>query len=245
MPLASTRAFVLGSSPFSEQDRLVHLLTLERGILRAMAPGSLKARNRFGALFELFTEGEFHYYWQENRELITISRGEIIQSHFQIVSDPRNIFYFYLAADVLLKFIPYNHRDQRLYRLLNAILSHREEGVEINLLLLYFLIWVLRIEGMMFNPRICYNCYAKDLRQAWFKKDFRGILCPQCRTDESLELLGDELQYIMWTEKNSPKESAKWRDKIDTAKMIRAFSKKIEYHGECTLKSTRYLPEFR
>jgi recombinational DNA repair protein (RecF pathway) len=74
MPIAAAQAFVLGSSPLKEQDRLIHLLTLDRGILRAMAPGSLKFKNRFGSLFELFTEGEFHYYWQENKDLITISK---------------------------------------------------------------------------------------------------------------------------------------------------------------------------
>lgn len=245
MPLASTQAFVLGSSPFSEQDQLVHLLTIDRGILRAMAPGSLKVRNRFGSLFELFTEGEFHYYWQENRELITISKGEIIHSYFKIVSEPQNIFYFYLVADVFFKFIPYNHKDKRLYRLLHSILTHGEEGVEINLLLLYFLIWVLRIEGMMFNPQMCYNCYAQNIRQGWFKKDFRGILCQRCRTTEPLGLLGEELRFIKWTERHSPKELGIWKDKIDTTKMIRSFTKKIEYHGECTLKSSQYLVEFQ
>ena len=245
MPIASTQAFVLGSSPFKEQDRLIHLLTVDKGILKAMAPGSLKFKNRFGSLFELFTEGEFHYYWQENRELVTISKGEVIHSYFNIVSDPRNIFYFYLVADVFLRFIPFNQRDNRLYRLLHTILTHRRAGVEMNLLLLYFLLWVLRIEGMMFNPGTCYNCYAKNIRQAWFKEDFRGILCQNCKTNETLMLLEEDLHFIKWTERNSPQELEKWKEKIDTSKLIRFFTRKIEYHGECSIKSSQYLAEFR
>ena len=245
MPIASTQAFVLGSSPLKEQDRLIHLLTMNRGILRAMAPGSLKIRNRFGSLFELFTEGEFHYYWQENKDLITISKGEIVHSYFNTVSDPRNIFYFYMVADVFLKFIPLDHKDNRLYRLLRSVLNHREEGIAMNLLLLYFLIWVLRIEGMMFNPRICYNCYAKDIKKAWFKSDFRGILCQNCKTNEKLALANEDLLFIKWTEKNSPKGLDEWKERVDAANLIRAFKRKIEYHGECSLKSSLYLPEFR
>jgi DNA repair protein RecO (recombination protein O) len=244
MPLAAAQAFVLGASPLSEQDRTVYLLTLERGIMRAIAPGALKVKNRFGALFELFTEGDFHYYWKENREIATISKGEIINSYFTIVSDPKNIFYFYLAADVLLHFIPYDHADKRLYRLVHSILSHCREGVEINLLTLYFLIWVLRIEGMMFKTQICYNCYSQDIKYAWFKKDFQGILCPRCHTGETIRLDPGELQMIRWTEKNSPAQLSIWKDKIDTAKLIRAFTRKIEYHGECTLKAAQYLSEF-
>ncbi|MCP5050442.1 MAG: DNA repair protein RecO [bacterium] len=245
MPLGSTRAFVLGSSAFSEQDRLIHLLTVERGILRAIAPGSMKVRNRFGSLFELFTEGEFHYYWQENRELITVSKGDIINSYFKTVSDPQNIFYFYLIADVLLHFVPVNHKEKRLYRLLHSILTQGKEGIQIDLLLLYFLVWTLRIEGMMFNPRLCYNCYDKNLQQAWFKTDFRGILCHKCKTTEHLGLDAEELNYIQWTEKHSPKEVETWKGRIDTPKLIRAFTKKIQHHGECTLKSAQYLTEFR
>jgi DNA repair protein RecO (recombination protein O) len=244
MPIASTRAFVLGSSPFSEQDRLVHLLTEDRGILKAMAPGSLKARNRFGSLFELFTEGEFHYYWQENRELITISKGEIIHSYFPVVSEPRNIFYFYMIAEVFLHFVCYDHKEQRLYRLLHAILEQREEGIAMDLLLLYFLIWVLRIEGMMFNPGTCYNCHEKNPDRAWFKKDFRGILCQKCKSTEGMVLHRGELDYIRWTETHSPKESTGWEKKIDTPKLIRSFTRKIQYHGECSIKSSQYLKEF-
>jgi DNA repair protein RecO (recombination protein O) len=244
MPIASTRAFVLGGSTIGEQDRLIHLLTADRGILRAMAPGSLKARNRFGSLFELFTEGEFHYYWQENREYITINKGEIINSYFQTVSDPANIFYFYLIADIFIKFIPYNHKDKRLYRLLHAILEQRQQGIDMDLLLLYFLVWVLRIEGMMFSARMCSNCNKANISRAWIRTDFRGILCHTCKTTEPLVLHSSELQYLIWTEKHSPKELGAWKEKIDAAKLIRTFTRKIQYHGECTLKSAQYLAEF-
>jgi DNA repair protein RecO (recombination protein O) len=131
MPYASTQAFVLGGMPLKEQDKLVHLLTTNRGILKAMAPGSSKVRNRFGSLFEIFTEGEFVYYWQEEKELVTISKGEIINSYFNIVSLPENIFYFYLISEILLKFVPFNHKDKRLYRLLHAILQNRAAGERI------------------------------------------------------------------------------------------------------------------
>jgi len=245
MPLATTRGFVLGSTVVNEQDRLVQLFTEEKGVIRAVAPGAMRPRNRFGSLFELFTEGEFFYYWQENRELITISRGEILHSYFNMVSDPGNIFYFYLMADVFLHFIPFNHKDQRLYRLMNSILESRSSEIPMNLLMLYFLVWVLRIEGMMFKPGLCYNCYSRDLDEAWFKADFQGMLCRNCRSNESISLITPELSFLQWTEKNPPKLLEKWTGKIDTAKMIRSFTRKMQFHGECPLKSTQYLPEFR
>lgn len=245
MPYASTKAFVLGVTPLKEQDKLVHLLTANRGILKAMAPGSQKVRNRFGSLFELFTEGDFVYYWREERDLITISKGEILHSYFNVVSQPENIFYFYLISEIVLKFVPFNHKDKRVYRLLHTILENRSAGTEMDMLLLYFLIWILRIEGMMFNPGICYNCYRENLEKAWLKTDFRGILCGSCKTNEQLIFDRESLRYIQWTSDNSPKDLSTWKKRIDQAQLIRIFKRKIEHHGEFFLKSSQYLQEFQ
>ena len=174
------------------------------------------------------TEGDFFYYWKENKELITISKGEIINSHFNLVSDSSNIFYFYLISEILLKFVPASQRDKKIYRLIASIIKSREDGTDMTQLLLYFLVWILRIEGMMFNPRVCYNCFCRDLQMAWLKTDYRGILCEKCRTDEKLMMKNGELQYLKWTESNSPGHLDSWNNKIDEAKLIRIFLKKIE-----------------
>lgn len=244
MPIDATRAFILGTLPFSEQDKLVHLLTVNKGILKAIAPGALKNKNRFGSLLELFSEVEFQYYWQEEKELITLSKGDLVKSYFHIVSDPGNIFYFYLMAEILLRFVPYNHNDDRIYRLVRAFLENRTNGIEINLLFLYFLVWILRIEGMMFDPGFCHNCFTRDIQQAWLKTDFRGILCSQCKTNENIMFTTNDLKFLSWTQTHSPKDLEIWKEKIDCPKLIRIFKQKIEYHGELILKSSQYLPEF-
>lgn len=244
MPIDATRAFILGTLPFSEQDKLVHILTINKGILKAIAPGALKNKNRFGSLLELFSEVEFQYYWQEEKELITLSKGDLVKSYFHIVSDPANIFYFYFMAEILLRFVPYNHSDDRIYRLVRAFVENRANGIEINFLFLYFLTWILRLEGMMFDPGFCHNCFTRNIHQAWLKTDFRGILCSQCKTNENVMFTPNDLQFLSWTQKHSPKELEIWKEKIDCSKLIRIFKQKIEYHGELILKSSQYLPEF-
>ncbi|MCP4213641.1 MAG: DNA repair protein RecO [bacterium] len=259
MPNASTPAFVLGTTVFNEQDKLVHLLTVQRGILKAIAPGSLKVRNRFGALLELFTEGEFQYYWKEDKELITLSRGDLLQSNFNLVSDARHIFYFYLIAEVLLRFIPYDHKDKRIYRLVRALLESGTNRIPVPLLLLYFFIWILRIEGMMFSTRACSSCSAgieagthsegtgtdDNSVAAWLRTDFMGLLCRTCRSNETVSLTASDLRFIKWTEKGAPAALAPWQARADCSKLIRFFKNKIEYHGEFSLKSTQYLAEFK
>ena len=245
MPQASTSALVLSTTPLNEQDKLVYLLTSSRGLLKAVAPGAAKIKNRFGSLLELFTAGDFFYYWNEEKELATLSKGEIKQSFFSVVSAAENIFYFYLIAEIVLKFIPLNQRDSRIYKLLLAVLNGRENKLAMDWLLLYFLVWFLRSEGLLFNPSNCSNCSTGGLTRAWVRSDYRGLLCSRCKTNERLSLSREELAYMNWTTNHYPQDSEAWAGRFLPATMLRLLVGKIEYHGEFSLQSSRYLPEFR
>ncbi len=245
MPYLDTNAFVLGSTRFKEQDKLVYLLTLDKGIIKAIAPGALKARNRFGSVFELFTEGDFTCYSREGRDLVTVSRGEIITSYFNIVSDPSNIFYFYLIAEIITRFVPFRNKDTRVYRLVKSILEGSELKLPPNYLLLYFLVWILRIEGMFFKPQLCYNCFTRITADAWLKDDYQGILCKNCKQDEKNLIKKMELNFLQWSEVNAPARLKEWINRIEAKGLIKIFLKKIEFHGEFSLKSSTYLKEFK
>lgn len=245
MPLDSARAFSLGASPLNEQDKLVYLLTEKKGILRGVAPGSLKGKNRFGPVFELFTEGEYFFYRKEDRDLVTISKGDIIKSYFETVSDPSNVFYFYFISEIITKFVQSDFRTRRVYNLVKAILDNREKGEDIRMLIIYFMIWILRIEGMMFDPELCYKCFSRGLLKAWIKDDFKGILCVKCRNSENTVLGSQEINFIKWTEKNSADSLGEWTNKIPIKELFLILKKMIEHHGEIPLKSSKYLDEYR
>jgi DNA repair protein RecO (recombination protein O) len=245
MPQASTSALVLSTTPLNEQDKLVFLLTASHGLLKAVAPGAAKMKNRFGSLLELFTAGDFYYYWHEEKELVTLANGEIRESFFSEVSAAQNVFYFYLLAEIVLKFIPLNQRDNRIYKLLLAVLRARKNKLAMDWLLLYFLVWFLRNEGLLFNPSQCSNCSAAGLSRAWVRGDYRGLLCANCKTNERLALNREELTYINWTKRHHPSDAEVWKGRFLPAPLIRLLVGKIEYHGEFSLQSSRYLPEFR
>jgi len=241
MPIAETDAFVIGSKPMGDQDKLVFLLSKERGIKKGIAPGANKYKNRFGSVFELFTKGHFIYNWKEGRHLITLSKGEIIKSYFNTVSDSKNIFYFYIIAEILQRAIPENQNNTRIFKLINSILNSKEQETEINYLLFYFLIWFLKIEGLMFKPDICYNCFEKGIKLAFVREDYRGVLCKNCKTNEQVTLLNNDILFINWIFRNSPKIKYKDINKIDLNKLINIFIKKIEIHNDFSLKSKYFL----
>ncbi len=114
-----------------------------------------------------------------------------------------------------------------------------------NGLLLYFLIWLLQLEGLLFNLHACSNCQAKNLTQAWIRKDFRGLLCRSCRRDEALELGPAELDYLRAVLRQPPRQTATAAAGVDLPRLLRLFIQQIEYHGEFSLRSKQYVAACR
>jgi len=243
MPLESAKAIVLSSHVFNEQDKIVQILTENSGIIKLVAHGSSKRKNRFGSLLELFTVGEFFFYTKEERELSTLSRGEILISYFDTVSESARIFHFYLIAEIILKFIPKNFNTERIYKLLNSILKSSSDGEDMKHILVYFMIWVLKIEGIMFESRKCYKCSSLDLTEAWVMQDFRGILCRLCRRGELVSIGSESINFIEWSKKNNVSKKYNNLTPEYCRELFQILKNKIEYHGEITLNSSRYLSD--
>ena len=244
MPQARTRAFVLGQWRSGEQDKRVHLLSREHGRMRALAPGACRMKNRFGATLELFTEADFLYYFKEDRGQVTLSRADPIKSRFDLISRPEWIFYFSLMSEALVRFLPLCQTEERAYRMVGAVLDAAEKGARPAVLTIYFLAWLLRIQGTMFRPDQCFRCRREALTEAWVRDNFRGLACRECRTGEAMHLNGEILGSLAWIGKNPPDAPPPLSNE-NAAVLLRVLARKLEYDGEFTLTSPRCLPEFR
>jgi len=241
MPLFSSKAFILKTSELNEQDKLIHLYTQDRGLIKGIAPGALKSKNRFGSKLELFTKLNVFYYHNETKELVTLTKADLIKSYFTLISKELNIFYFYLISELILKYLPHNHKESRIFKLIEAIFEALEDEISIDILSVYFLIWIQRIEGKMFNPYICYNCKKKIDNNSWLALNFEGILCSNCKSNEEIKFSKHELDFIKWTERNSPKSLNNLNFEINIKNLIYILLKKIEFDAEINLKSKYFL----
>ena len=73
-----TESVVLRSMRFSEADRMLHLFTLERGRVNAIAKGVRKTSSRFGARLEPLTRSSLMLH-EGRGELHTVSGADIMQ----------------------------------------------------------------------------------------------------------------------------------------------------------------------
>ena len=74
-----TDALVLSSRPLGEADRLIDLITWERGKITAVARGARKVKSRLAAGVDLFTYGHYQLHRGRSLDLIT---GQEVREHF-------------------------------------------------------------------------------------------------------------------------------------------------------------------
>ena len=78
MPSYRTEAIVLRTHKLAEADRIITLLTRDRGKVRAVAKGVRRTKSRFGARLEPFSRVDLLVY--EGRNLDTITQAESIDA---------------------------------------------------------------------------------------------------------------------------------------------------------------------
>jgi DNA repair protein RecO (recombination protein O) len=205
MPLHETDAFVLRTFTIKEADKVCIFFTREAGKLRGVARGARRLKSRFGASLEPFTEVSLAYFQKENKELVSISNCEIINSQFVEGLSSETLGVIHYLAELVIEFVPDHEPNERVYRLISATLdSLRRIGLapgsasarneKLPTIVRYFEIWMLKLAGFFPHWKNCGAC-EKNLAgepAVWLTNE--GI--PQCSACAGGR--GEELKPLVW-----------------------------------------------
>ena len=159
MGLTETEALVLRTYNLAEADKIVVCLTRTSGLVRGVARGSRRIKNRFGAALEPFTLLQLPYYQKENQELVSISNADILKSHFGLFRDPQILPALAYMGDLVVEFSPPHQTNDKLFRMVTACLEALNQTPQhLQSILRYFEIWILRLEGFLPDLRSCAEC---------------------------------------------------------------------------------------
>src|SRR4030095_12656083 len=120
MPQFETEALILRTYNLAEADKIVVCLSRSAGLIRGVAKGCRKLRNRFGASLEPFTLVNLSYYEKENKELVSFRQTEILNSHFNLSSDAEILTGLAYMGDLLIEFSPPHQANDILFRMATA-----------------------------------------------------------------------------------------------------------------------------
>src|SRR5262249_24385998 len=122
-----TEAVVLRSFRFGEADRVLHLYTLDRGRVGALAKGVRKTRSKFGARLEPLSHVELLLH-EGRAELQTVTGAELIRSHHHAREHPYRLGIGMFGAEAMLRLFPEQERNHRAFRSLTRFLDLLDEA---------------------------------------------------------------------------------------------------------------------
>jgi DNA repair protein RecO (recombination protein O) len=183
MPLIETEAIVLRTYRLGEADRIASLFTRQMGRLRAAAGGAQRPKGRFGSALEPLSYVRIWIFDRENRDLQRLNNAEVLESFFEMQKDYRTQVGAQYVAEVSEQFLPEREVNERIFRLLLAVLRAVKKSAEIERPLVYFDYWILRLAGLLPDLACCSGC-GKPLEglSGYYGQGSDGVLCQDCRT---------------------------------------------------------------
>lgn len=159
MGLVETEAIVLRTYRLAEADKIVSCLTKDVGLVRGVAKGARRLKNRFGASLEPCTVISLTYFEKEGRELVSVSNAEILRSHFALARSAETVAALEYLCELALEFAPPHEPNEKLFRMVRACLEAIAAAPEqLQSFVRYYEIWMLRLSGFLPDPRLCISC---------------------------------------------------------------------------------------
>lgn len=206
MGLCETEALVLRTYNLAEADKIVVSLTHANGLVRAVAQGCRRLKNRFGAALEPFTLLQITYYQKENQDLVSLRQAEILKSHFHLSSDAETLTGLAYMADLVIEFSPPYQANEKLFRMVKACLEAvNSSPSDLHSVLRYFEIWLLKLEGFLPDIKRCAECHLafEENRTAFVGADL-VLRCRSCTQGKGTALSDELHQQLRATQKLAP-----------------------------------------
>ena len=181
-----TEAVVLRSIRFSEADCVLHLYTLERGRLGAIAKGVRKTRSRFGARLEPMSHVDLLLH--EGRGELALVRGaELVRSHERSRADAYRFAAGHIGLEAMLRLFveqdaqpPAFHALTRFLDLLDGVEAELPAQPALDPLALSFQLKLLWLSGYLPHLAGCAVCGEEGRPLVGFSARAGGAVCADC-----------------------------------------------------------------
>ena len=209
MAIIETEALVLRTYNLAEADKIVVCLSRSAGLIRGVAKGCRKLKNRFGASLEPFTLINLTYYEKENQELVSFRQTEILRSRFNLSGNPSILTGFSYMGDLLIDFSPPHQANDNLYRMALACFEAASQSPsDLESVLRYFEVWLLKIEGFLPDLKACANCHRAFADETVYLAGDLSLRCAQCSDSRGGAVSKRLHSHLRTTEKLPPAKFA-------------------------------------
>jgi DNA repair protein RecO (recombination protein O) len=192
--LITVNGLVTRSYPSGDHDRLIHIITEDRGRLSVMVKGgSSKRGGATAACTQLFTYGNFELYSGNNGDLYWLRGGSVLTSFYRLSADIARVALASYLCDVACDLTDKNVVEEETAPLLRMLLNSLytlDKGNKSPALVKG--VFELRAAAMMgYQPNLmgCAICKEGYPDEAYFDIMNGRIICADCQTKRN-RLLG-------------------------------------------------------
>jgi DNA repair protein RecO (recombination protein O) len=233
-----TEAVVLRSLRFGEADRVLHLYTLERGRVGAVAKGIRRTKSRFGARLEPLSHAEVMLH-QGSGELATVTGASLLRPHSEAREDPYRLSVGLVGLEAMLRLFTEQERNPKAFEALTRFLDvldgvdGRAPEAPLDPLVLSFQLKLLWLSGYLPHLTSCAECGAEGPLVGYSPRA-GGAVCERCAGD-SLPLSGEGIAGIEDLLGAPLAEAA--ISKRAAREALRVITSSYEYHGGFRLRT--------
>ena len=180
-----TEAVVLRSFRLGEADRVLHLYTLERGRIGAVAKGIRKTKSRFGARLEPLSHVELMLH-QGSGELQTVTGVELVRSHHEVREQQYRLGVGLVGAEAMLRLFTEQEANARAFQALTRFLDLLDDleplttRSSLDPLALSFQLKLLWVSGYLPHLTSCSNCGTESEALLGYSPQAGGAVCGAC-----------------------------------------------------------------
>jgi len=237
MALYNDTGIVLRSYSFGEADKIVVLISPNRGKLRTVAKGVRKTKSRFGGRLETFCHVDLVLY--EGRNLDTITQAAMIEAFPTIRGDLDRVVTAGTMIEIADIVAQEDEPARRLFLLLQRGLRALDGESPHPDLLTAYLLKAAAVIGVAPALEHCAGCGSKGALTR-FSFAAGGALCERCRTPGSYALRSGVTDYLA-VAAASDLSALPAVDPDMTGEALGVTRRFIEYHLERRLDSMALL----
>jgi len=198
MALYKAEGIVLRTRAWGEADRIVTLLSPERGKFTVMAKGARRPRNRMAAGMQLFSYGEM--LLTTGTTLDSINQVEIKDSFRDLRDDLDKMIFGAYITELVDELLPEHESDEGAFLLvLNLVQLMRHRNPRI--VAVIATIKLLTRAGYRPHINHCVCCNNTDLlEKVLFSSSLGGPLCIECKEADPAAIVLDR-KSLEWLER--------------------------------------------
>lgn len=187
-----TDGLVIRENNVGESDRIISILTREKGVVRASARGARKVKSRILPAVQLLTHSDFTLF--HGRELYIIDEAEPLHLFLGVRRDLDRLALAQYFAQLEETLAPQEDGAEVYLRLaLNALYMLETGKRPPALVKAAFEMRLLTLAGYMPDLVACRVCGAYEAAHMWFDPVHGDLVCDRCAPGEDVARDGESL----------------------------------------------------